>query len=561
MNNNMKFRLSLIAAAMTASVTAMAADQPYFAVTEIAGADNFPFKLARSADYPLTRTYSSKAWDFYDISQEYFDIADNFSYNRGCIYDGSLCSAFWSPDGGAAYIWRNNIYSRASNITSSFNGSGGLDEFNGVYLSAGDDGTIITGYKTVYERDNTVNTGKGIRHAYIWLNGAEHQLTEHGFGGAVTSLRLDDGSYLVGGYYGASELVDDNSFYYCVGGGDYDKDTASTSDWIYSCPVFRTYAYLWHVGSDGKVIGAPLQLSTVDTPKARTGSVRAITKAADGSIYAFGYDSDDDYAEGSAVARLWKIKVGDDGKLTEESGSAPNGIDGVGDGDKDFASTTFNSANSSYATVLVRYVSDKNINLPIESYIYDFSSNSVKKHLENNPFGGASLIINSLNSVSLACGQHDLSTETSPVNGGSPRTKTGFVYNVDSDTMYDLNNYICSSSGCEQNGAYYFIVDAVDINDNGTILATAYKYSSKDDWVAHRNAQTVPVYLKNGSFNSDRSIPGDYYVDYAAQRVSSGEEDPNGADSSGGGGGGGSMTPAFLAVLGCLLALRRRFHL
>ena len=124
----------------------------------------------------------------------------------------------------------------------------------------------------------------------------------------------------------------------------------------------------------------------------------------------------------------------------------------------------------------------------------------------------------------------------------------------------DLNDYICSSSGCEQGGRYYFISDAVDINDNGTILATAYRYDSKDDWVNHRNSTVVPVFLQNGSFNTDKSISSDYKVDYASSRVDSGEKDQNGADSSGGGGG-GSMTPAFLAVLGGLLALRRRFHL
>ena len=102
MHKNMKFRLSLIAAAMTASVTAMAADQPYFTVTEISGADTFPFKLARTEDQALTRTYASRAWDFYDMSPELFDIADNFSYMQRCIYDGSVCDALWWKDGGGA---------------------------------------------------------------------------------------------------------------------------------------------------------------------------------------------------------------------------------------------------------------------------------------------------------------------------------------------------------------------------------------------------------------------------------------------------------------------------
>ena len=133
---------------MTASVTAMAADQPYFTVKEISGTDNFPFKLARTADQALTRTYASRAWDFYDMSPELFDIADNFSYVQGCIYDGSVCDAFWSQDGGAAYTWRKNMTDHISNVSSSFNGGGALDEFGGVYLSAGDDGSFMTGYKS-----------------------------------------------------------------------------------------------------------------------------------------------------------------------------------------------------------------------------------------------------------------------------------------------------------------------------------------------------------------------------------------------------------------------------
>lgn len=257
---------------------------------------------------------------------------------------------------------------------------------------------------------------------------------------------------------------------------------------------------------------------------------------------------------------MWTIGVGEDGSLSEVSYSGANGVDDPGDGDENYLLTTFNASNSSYATGFVRYYKDKEVNKPIESFIYDFRNGSVKKTIADTPFRGASIIVNSINSAGIACGQHDLSTETSPVNGGSQRTKAGFVYSVDSDSMYDLNDYICSSSGCEQGGRYYFISDAVDINDNGTILATAYRYDSKDDWVNHRNSTVVPVFLQNGSFNTDKSISSDYKVDYASSRVDSGEKDQNGADSSGGGGG-GSMTPAFLAVLGGLLALRRRFHL
>ena len=559
MHKNMKFRLSLIAAAMTASVTAMAADQPYFTVTEISGADTFPFKLARTEDQALTRTYASRAWDFYDMSPELFDIADNFSYVQGCIYYGSVCDAFWSQDGGAAYTWRKNMTDHISNVSSSFNGGGALDEFGGVYLSAGDDGSFMTGYKSSSSPDDTVNQdGHGVRYAYVWLNGTEIQLTNKGFGGAVSSLKLDDGSYLVGGYYGADDLTKSDSLYYCIGEGNYNTDTWATSDWIYNCPVFKTDAYLWHVRADGQVIDS-LQLSRKDNDDARTGSVRAISKGDDGTVYAFGYVSDDEYHKGTAVARMWTVGV-ENGSLCVKSSSKAKGIDDPGDGDKNYLLTTFNSANSSYATGFVRYIKDKELNLPIESFIYDFRNGSVKKTIADTPFRGASIIVNSINSAGIACGQHDLSTETSPVNGGSQRTKAGFVYSVDSDSMYDLNDYICSSSGCEQGGRYYFISDAVDINDNGTILATAYRYDSKDDWVNHRNSTVVPVFLQNGSFNTDKSISSDYKVDYASSRVDSGEKDQNGADSSGGGGG-GSMTPAFLAVLGGLLALRRRFHL
>ena len=125
------------------------------------------------------------------------------------------------------------------------------------------------------------------------------------------------------------------------------------------------------------------------------------------------------------------------------------------------------------------------------------------------------------------------STTTDTVIGSVPRLQEAFLYNITTGNRYALNDLICgSASSCSQNGYYYYIEYANDILDDGTILASARRFSSYDNWSTLSNGTNVVVKLKVSSstaFASNGDVPSSYVVsnqlptfDYGASSGSSG---------------------------------------
>ena len=91
-----------------------------------------------------------------------------------------------------------------------------------------------------------------------------------------------------------------------------------------------------------------------------------------------------------------------------------------------------------------------------------------------------------------------------------------FLYNITSGNRRAINDLICDAStkSCKQNEYYYYIDYANDILDNGTILASARRFSNYTDWSTLNNGISVVVKLTaNYAFSSNGDVPSEYVVD------------------------------------------------
>ncbi len=96
-----------------------------------------------------------------------------------------------------------------------------------------------------------------------------------------------------------------------------------------------------------------------------------------------------------------------------------------------------------------------------KSFYYDIDSSGVNVELIDDFFSSANTKAKAINEQNLIVGE----TEASELASGS-KPKHGFIFDLDAEQMYDLNNLL----SCETD---FTITDAVDINDDGTILARA----------------------------------------------------------------------------------------
>ncbi|MCU4674453.1 DUF3466 family protein [Catenovulum sp. 2E275] len=96
-----------------------------------------------------------------------------------------------------------------------------------------------------------------------------------------------------------------------------------------------------------------------------------------------------------------------------------------------------------------------------KSFYYDIDSGGVTVTKLNDFFSSANTKVNSINDQNIIVGN----TEASALASGS-KPKHGFVYDLDTEEMYDLNDLL----SCKTD---FTITDAVDVNDDGVILARA----------------------------------------------------------------------------------------
>ncbi len=548
----MSRKLSILLSSVLASVCANAADQPFFTIQELSSDPaEYGYKLADT-----TNTYASLYqkydwWSYFDSTPTEIDLSDRYSYVSGCNFDGEICQTFMddgNENDGKGGSFFHALHYNLSYVSSGLNSSSVQDQFTGIRRDLGTDGSFIAGWK-----ENTNRSfDSGVRYPVIWNNGTLLQLSDRGFGQASSSLKLSDGSHMVGGASSETQITENERYYYCY--VDYDTDDFSAD--MNNCPGYHNKATVWIVGNDTSLQNTLYlpHYGAADDDGISTADIRKIVYF-NNTYYAVGYSAYDEIVlDSTNVATFWTFNYDPSTKTFSNVSQArlPNGLDRPNHGDDYFGSTWFTDANEKGIAIgNARYLVQKNRAYPIEMFVYDYKNDVVTYPIINKPFYGASNRAVAINNNNLIVGvAEDKEFQETEVSG-NPRQQNGYIYNHNTGTLYNLNELICSSSTCEINGKYYYIYNVSDINDNNVIIANAYRYESREDWGSYVNATNVAVMLSSDKFATDGkfTIPDEYVVAYDRAQVTYGEDH---------GGGSGSNPLLMILSLAVLSFLRMR---
>ena len=120
------------------------------------------------------------------------------------------------------------------------------------------------------------------------------------------------------------------------------------------------------------------------------------------------------------------------------------------------------------SNIIVGYA-NKIINSGARSKMFIHDYDAGQSRFPTGFFSSSSTIPNAINNLNQVVGNAEVI-----IGGTTTRRKHGFIYDIGADSFTDLNTLISCNSP-------YTIVDAVDINDNGVITATALlKRESRD---------------------------------------------------------------------------------
>ncbi|MCW8994216.1 MAG: DUF3466 family protein [Psychromonas sp.] len=566
----MKQKLVLAATTLLLTTTnSWAAQEPYYSVEEIsvdAGNDaNYgPYPSAISDDGSFIGTYSMKASLSKDI-----DIGLPFTFNRSCPYASVFCrlefygsqSAADSSYNNAYQAWRNaQTYAAAGYSSYMMGNSFATDTDTDTpilpYDSAvaadtastdvkitdvtGDSGAdqFIVGYSSAPYSGGTRDF---VRRAFIYnqtqnaLSSLLPDFTTNG--GFSSAYKIKDVTYtsgmtktLVVGAGSVSFPKNEQSYFNsCYFSHVYD-DILSVNELV-NCPGFDTQAWAWDVTDLNNITSIKLASKWLDDNTSNnnlkiTYSAAALDINASGIAVGVSTFKDTSDAQGGRQRAI--IMMPDD----NGDYAAPTELTAaVADAGKDAIYNSWATAITDNNMVIGNreYSVPISVNKPTEFFVYDITDSSIRFPLKNKKVlttkqrlngtsaakAGANSRAYDLNESGFIVGKADDYDQSHPVDGGMPRSQSGFLYNKDSDKSWFINDLICSA---DDNGVItsplYKIRSARVINDNGTVLAEGWKYSSASDYQNETNASEVMLKLtRNSAVSSPDDSPNCWQSD------------------------------------------------
>ena len=550
----MKYTKSIsIIALLSASSAWAATTTPYYDV-EILSVDTDgsiigPFPSAITEEGSLFAAYAFKAQLDQDI-----DLGLPFTFNQTCFYDDDICDfAFEGSESSAdlsfenAYqAWRNAMFDidagnadpssyffgATSNINVEGFGSDTDVKVTDVVDSSLLSGSFAVGYGSApYASDATRDF---VRRGFITdastSTASVSLLPDFDTDGGFTSAyKMRDVEYnngdkktlIIGNSSMSLAGGDDDYFDLCYSSGD-SNDVDTLNDLVY-CPGFDTQAWAWeYSGTETEITGFALATEWLDDNEERDTSSDVTYSAAALDINSTGIAvgvSSFEYTDSEVGARQRAIIMtpSDEGVYGE-----PTAITSATDETSDDASGSYNDDSTyynSWAKTITdgnivmgnrQYSSNKNVNKPIEMFIYDIDAGSItfpllnKKVLstkqrlagDSSSRDGANSRGYDMNNNGLIVGKADAYDQVSPVSGGSPRTQSAFLYDNTSGDSWFLEDLLCSAdANGDVSHPLIRLQSATAINDNGVILAQGYQYDTIDDYTNKTNAEQIMVKL------------------------------------------------------------------
>jgi len=317
---------------------------------------------------------------------------------------------------------------------------------------------------------------------------------------------------------------DDTYFEYCYNTTE-DDDVFSRNDLTF-CPGFDTQAWAWDIsdasfsaGSDYSGFAlASAWLDTNDSNDDLTFSASAFDINASGiAVGASTFELNDDDEGGRQRAVImtptYNSSTGDYEYTTPvELTEATDDID-----DQDdliYNTWALTISDSGIVTGNREYNTSKASNLPTEFFVYNNANGSIdfplldlkvattQQRLENNSFfvekTGANSRVYDANESNWMVGTVDDFDQIHPVEGGSPRNQTAFLYDNSVNEFWLINDLLCSRDAdgtVNLPDELYRIRSARAINDDGVVLAEGFSYPSEEDYTNLTNATQVALKL------------------------------------------------------------------
>ncbi|MGL4204513.1 MAG: DUF3466 family protein [Aeromonadaceae bacterium] len=558
----MNTKISSLALLSLLSLGSQAFASSFYSIQEVASSSSSqygPWAQSMAKDNSVASFASNTDWfSFFNMAPNGMDLAQRLRYEMDCYSQlaSSVCNAFWDGSPNKALQWRYNTLGYVSQLTTLHEGVQSSEQ-DGVITKLGATKDQYVGYKVASAPTNSSYYHE--RTGFASIDGAQTELAPAyslsgmgGFTSAYDLLPVGD-MYLVAGTANTSITAPDDSFGKC-----YQGDTYISGEYN-RCPGFNTQAAFWLVnGSDQRVtpVLSPSYYRPNDSVM-QTASAMGLTALENGQLLAVGYSSTDAVGDAAAsgrnVAVTWNVSVSDGVASVGTPNLIPLPKSAPGEGDKVLRNTWAVAANSQgYVIGNQKYSSAKSRNLPIEMFVYNVNTGVTTVPYADSPRGGANSEAAAINSKGQVVGWQDERSENQPVYQGSPRQQEAFLYNIGTAQGWRLNDLICSndsgSKNCQQKGAYYYIANAVAINDDGSVAATAYRYATLDDWRLRSNPTVVSVLLSpTTAFDSNGNVPAAMVVENALPTNDYGKSN-----------GGGSISWWLLTLMGPLVWWKRR---
>lgn len=436
---------------------------------------------------------------------------------RGNRISSSYCDALW--DGAnMAKAWRYSLYNGTPNLKSFLNQTI-ADDTDVIYTSLGNDASEGVGYR--YDYDSSLSSyANPTSYGIAKFNNKTFILKspvidrEYGnilgsYASALGFVKLDDGRILVGGYSNFPSAKE-QFFYNCYAGND-------NSDGSYHfCPGHKMQATIWVIDPDRDPDGAEITgqqtqsyIDYTTNPTAMvSAAVTSFIKKGD-DLYALGYSVTNDWGGAvnpSNTAVYWKLGLDGD-KVNYKTVSEYPGMARPGNQDNwnEYTWTVGANANG-YILANRKLAKAKNsnyaMNLAYTRLRDNRSFDNISYPLYNYPFGGVNSEGAAINDNNFIVGWIDRRDDTRAIVGGSYRDSEALFYDINAGKYHYINDFIChkdaaGNTDCKaEDGKYYHIQWAVDINNSNVIYATAFQYASKSDWDKSINATVKSVLLK-----------------------------------------------------------------
>lgn len=525
----------------------VAAQDPFYTITEVAtasdrGSANFgPWALSISGDGDSVSSIAvtSNWYSYFRMAPSAMDLAHRFRYMTYCssVLSSTTCDAY-ADNSNTASQWFSDLSvntAQTYNIVATGVASGSItkavsSESEGIITRYSHDDSEIDSVGYVLLSDHK-------RKAVATIAGSSVDVTDgsdYAFASAYDIIPVGS-DYLVIGTAGNKKST---AYNYCYNGSDIDSYSAY-------CPGYTTQAGFWLVNASSGVANKQLATSyytAEDSDYPYTAGALGITKVGDEYI-AVGYSATWGNTLNSTTRRpknlatFWNLG---DGSLTAAPATGrifSNNSDNPGtDSDYYYDNGWAVGINENGYIIGNRsYRLKESRNYPTKMFVAKYTSGSVSivssEIISTEGVDSEGAAINNNNQV--VGWTNERSTTTDTVIGSVPRLQEAFLYNITTGNRYALNDLICgSASSCSQNGYYYYIEYANDILDDGTILASARRFSSYDNWSTLSNGTNVVVKLKVSSstaFASNGDVPSSYVIsnqlptfDYGASSGSSG---------------------------------------